>query len=122
MTARIEDMAPSDMRKHLSEQVRLAHRKYNALDDNASRLEEGRKIVMADMKQDLVSSGAAPSYARAEDLVLISEKYKAYLKRMHDARREAQDARADWAAVERDYWNAVSDDASERQQMRMSRG
>lgn len=116
------DMSPQDQRRHLSEQVRLAHRKYNALDDNASRLEEGRKIVMAEQKSELVTTGAAPSYARAEDLVLMSTSYKAYLKRMHDARREATDARADWAAIEREYWNAVSDDASERQQMRMTRG
>lgn len=119
---KVSDMPPHEIRRHLSEQVRLAHRKYNALDDNASRLEEGRKIVMADLKNDLIEAGHAKSLARAEDLVLISEKYRDYLRRMHDARREANDAKADWAAIERDYWNAVSDDASERQQMRMSRG
>jgi hypothetical protein len=54
--------------------------------------------------------------------MMISAKFKEYLKRMHDARREAQDALADWKAIERDYWNAVSDDASERTQMRMTRG
>lgn len=117
----ISNMPPAEQRKHLNELVRLAERHWSACDDNASRLEEGRSIVMADMKLELVSAGLAKSMNAAEDIVRASDKWKAYVRKMHDARREANDARADWRAMDRDYYGAVGDEASERAQMRMAR-
>jgi hypothetical protein len=117
----VTDMPLRDQRKNLSEMVRLAERKWAACDDNASRLEEGRSILMAEMKLNLLDSGAASSLARAEDMARASQEWRGYVRKMHDARREANDARADWRALERDYWSTVSDEASERQQMRLAR-
>ena len=117
----ISNMSQADIRKHLSEQVRVAERKFNACDDNASRLEEGRSILLAEMKINLQAEGIAKSKADADDQAKASDQWKGYVRKMHDARREANDARAEWRSLERDYWAAVSDEASERQQMRMSR-
>lgn len=118
---RVSTMPQAEQRRYLSEQIRLAERKWAACEDNASRLEEGRSILMAEMKLNLIDSAQASSLARAEDMARSSEQWRGYVRKMHDARREANEARADWRALERDYWATVSDEASERQQMRMAR-
>ena len=117
----IGNMSQSDQRNHLSEMVRVAERTWAAENDNASRLEEGRSIILSDLKIDLVSSGTCKSYSQAEDYARSSVKFKDYVKKMHDARRAANDARAEWRKLERDYFGAVSDEKGEQQQMRMSR-
>jgi hypothetical protein len=117
----IVNMSQSEQRKHLSELVRIAERTWAAEEDNASRLEEGRSIVLADLKIALVQSEAAKSMAQAEDYARSSVKFKDYVKKMHDARRATNDARAEWRKLERDYFGAVSDEKGEQQQMRMSR-
>jgi hypothetical protein len=122
MSNSVSNMPVAEQRKYLSEQVRIAHLKYIALDDNAGRLEDGRKILLSEMELNLVDSGECSSISRAEKVAITSEQYKGYMRKMHDARREANDARAELSALERDYWATVSDEASERQQMRMARG
>jgi hypothetical protein len=117
----VTDMSPSDQRKHLSELVRVAELNWNAADDNASRLEEGRSIIMADMKLELVASGTAKSLNQADDYVRSSQKWKDYVRKMHDARRVANDLRTEWRKLERDYFGANSDEKREQNQMRMSR-
>lgn len=121
----VTNMSPADQRKHLSELVRIAERTWAAEEDNASRLEEGRSILMAEMKLNLLDAAiqnqSRPSQSKAEDMARSSDQFKGYVKKMHDARRAANDARAEWRALERDYWASVSTEASERQQMRMSR-
>ena len=119
--AYVKDMPSNEQRKHLNELVRLAERHWAACEDNASRLEEGRSIVMAEMKINLVSEGIAKSMSAAEDHARSSDQWKGYVRKMHDARREANDARAEWRALERDYYGTVGDEASERAQMRMAR-
>lgn len=122
MTAElVGNMTQADQRRHLSELVRIAERTWAAEEDNASRLEEGRSIILADLKIDLVKSELAKSLSQAEDYARSSLKFKDYVRRMHDARRAANDARAEWRKLERDYFGAVSDEKGEQQQMRMSR-
>lgn len=117
----VTNMSHQDQRKHLSELVRIAELEWNAADDNASRLEEGRSIIMADMKLELVSSGTAKSLNQADDYVRSSQKWKDYVRKMHDARRVANDLRTEWRKLERDYFGANSDEKREQNQMRMSR-
>lgn len=122
MTAElVGNMTQADQRRHLSELVRIAERTWAAEEDNASRLEEGRSIILADLKIDLVKRELAKSLSQAEDYARSSLKFKDYVRRMHDARRAANDARAEWRKLERDYFGAVSDEKGEQQQMRMSR-
>jgi hypothetical protein len=117
----IGNMSQADQRKHLSELVRIAERSWARAEDNASRLEEGRSIIMSEMKLNLVSEALAKSMSQAEDIVRSSDKFKAYVCKMHDARREANDTRAEWRKLLRDYFDAVNDEKGELQQMRMSR-
>lgn len=116
----IADMPPHEQRQHLSEQVRVAERTWADCEDRASRFEEGRSIVMAEMKLALVDKKLAKSMAAADDMVRTSDEWKSYVKKMHEARHNANLARADWRALDRDYWSAVSGEASERAQMRMA--
>lgn len=116
----ISNMPPHELRQHLSEQVRLAEREWAICEDRASRFEEGRSIVMAEMKLALVDKKIAKSMAAADDMVRMSDEWKSYVKRMHGARHEANLARAEWRSTERSYWASVSEEASERSQMRMA--
>lgn len=120
--AKISNMSPQDQRQHLSEMVRVAECEWANCESRAAELEEGRSIVMAEMKLNLVKNGLAKSMSAAEDTARTSEQWKKYLRSMHDARHKANLARADWRALDRDYWNAVSGEASERAQMRMAGG
>ena len=121
MNAHIRDMSEAEKRFHLSENVRLAERHWAHCEDNAARLEEGRSIIMAEMKISLVEKGLAKSMAAAEDVARASDQWKGYVRKMHDGRRAANDARADWRALDRAYWGHVSEEAGERAQMRMAR-
>jgi hypothetical protein len=116
----VTDMPAHEQRLHLSEQVRVAERNWADCEDRAARFEEGRSIVMAEMKLALVENKIAKSMAAAEDVVRTSEEWKSYVKKMHEARHAANLARADWRALDRDYWCSVSSEASERAQMRMA--
>ncbi len=118
----VSNMSPQDQRQHLSEQVRVAERNWADCEDRAARFEEGRSIVMAEMKLALVQNKIAKSMAAAEDVVRTSDEWRSYVKKMHEARHAANLARADWRGLERSYWAAVSEEASERQQMRLARG
>jgi len=115
------NMSPRDIRNHLSEVARVRELEFNALDDNASRLEEGRSILMAEMKINLVSSGACKSLTSAEDHARSSDQWKGYVRKMHDARRAANDAKAEWRKAERDYYSASADDKRETSEMRRFR-
>jgi hypothetical protein len=118
--AKISDMPPQELRHHLSEQVRVAERHWANCENRASELEEGRSIIMAEMKLNLVASGNAKSMNAAEDIARSSDQWKGYVRKMHDARHAANLARADWRETERRYWASVSEEASERQQMRLA--
>ena len=121
MTNTLKNMSEADKRPHLSEQVRVSERHWAMCEDKAARFEEGRSIIMAEMKIKLVEEKLAKSMAAAEDMARASEQWKNYVRKMHDARREANEARADWRALDRSYWGHVSLEAGERAQMRMAR-
>jgi hypothetical protein len=118
----VTDMPQQEQRQHLSEQVRIAERTWADCEDRAARFEEGRSIVMAEMKLTLVDKKLAKSMAAADDMVRTSDEWKSYVKKMHESRHAANLARADWRALDRDYWASVSNEASERMQMRLARG
>jgi len=119
--SQIQDMPPHEQRKHLSEMVRVAELRWIDLTDKADRLEDGKSLLLSEMKNNLRGGGAAKSSAEAEDMARGSPQYKAYVARMHDGRKEANEARAEWNALSRDYWLATGLEANERQQMRMAR-
>lgn len=117
----ISTMPAHEQRGHLSELVRVAERAWAKCENIAAELEEGRSIIMAEMKLNLVETGACKSMSAAEETARASEQWKGYVRKAHNARHAANLARADWRALDRDYWTAASTEASERAQMRMSR-
>lgn len=113
-------MSESDKRQHLSEQVRVAEMRWVEAEHQASCLEEGKGILRDEMINNLLEAGQATSAAQAERVSRTSDQFKGYLRRMHDARRDANQAKAEWRALERNYWAAVSVEATERASMRMT--
>ena len=120
MSATVGNMSERDIRQHLSEQVRLAEMAWIAADDNAGRLEEGKAIIRDEMVNNLLAEGIEKSAAAAERSARTSTQFKGYIRKMHDARRLANEAKATSRALDRDYWIAASQEASERAQMRMA--
>jgi len=106
-------------RDYLREQWRVAALEFNAADDNASRLEEGRKLLLDDMTLRLMEGGE--SATKAEKIARTSEQFRTYLRKMHDARREANDLKIRAENANRLYWESVSVEATERAERRMSR-
>lgn len=122
MTASVKAL-PVDRRNrdHLREQWRLKALDCSAAEDNARRLEEGKKLVMADAVSRLKAQNDKLSEAAAERIVRTSEQYKGYLRKMHDARRAADDLKIMAEDANRVYWEQVGQEADERTERRMSR-
>jgi len=108
-------------RDRLREMWRLAAAEWSAAEDNASRLEEGRKIIIDEMVLNLTEGDGAMAASKAERVARTSEQFKGYLRKMHDARRQANDARIAMQDADRRYWESVSVEANERAERRMSR-
>ena len=108
-------------RDHAREQWRLKAKEWSAAEDNASRLEEGRKLLLAKMIENLTAGDNKLSAVRAERMARISEEFGRYLRKMHDARRAANDLAIDKVDLDRRYWEVIGNEATERTERRMSR-
>jgi len=83
---------PLDMPRHeipLSELYRMAAEAYVDAESKARQLEEGKSIALAEMINRICDAEEKLSQARAERIAKASPEYKGYLRRMHDARTEA---------------------------------
>lgn len=116
-----KEMSEPDKRLHLSEMIRVAELDWIRAQAEADIMEEKKSIFLAEAKLNMRAQGHASSATQAEDLVRASENYKAFIASMIDARRKANELRAEWRALERSYWTINSLEAHERAQMRMSR-
>lgn len=92
---------------------------YNALEDVASQLEEGRSIVLAQEILKLMEGGM--SKAKADQVARAGTEFKQYVRRMHDARRAANDAKVDKEYADRLYWRRNNTEAQMRAEMRMTK-
>ncbi len=88
----------------------------------ASELEEGKKVLMAEMQLELINGFEVESkkmpIAKADMEARASEQYKKYARRMFDARRAANQARMDRDDADRRYWEAVGSEANARAERR----
>jgi len=109
---------PGD-RDHLRETWRLAALEWSRLEDVASRLEEGRRIVIAEIELELIEAGERVTHA--ERKARTSDRWRSYLRSMHDARRAANDAKIAMQNADRVYWSHATHEANERAEKRMSR-
>lgn len=120
MTASVRTLQPNPTdRDHLREQWRLAAMEWARAEDIASRMEEGRRVVMDQITLELVKAG--DSVAKAEKVARTSERFLKYLKSMHDARKVANELRIQKENADRAYWEQVSVEAQSRAEMRMTR-
>lgn len=108
-------------RDHLREVWRLAALQWSAAEDNASRLEEGRKLILADAILSMKEGADKMSDAQADRLARTTDQFRSYLRKMHDARRAANDLKIEAENANRIYWENVTVEANERVERRMSR-
>lgn len=106
-------------RDHLREQWRLAAFEWARVEDIASRLEEGRRIVIAEIELDLIEAGEKIS--TAERKARVSERFRHYARDMHAARKQANEARIEMQNADRLYWQHATNEANERAEKRLSR-
>jgi hypothetical protein len=109
---------PND-RDRLREEWRLAAHKAAAAKDNANRLKDGKKVLFTEMKLRLMEDGLKT--AAAEDAVQVSAQYKGYLRKMHDAMREANDLEIESDHADRMYWDLINRGADARAEMKMTK-
>jgi hypothetical protein len=106
-------------RDRLREEWRLLALEWSALQDAADRLDEGRKILLDECTLRLIEAGMPVT--KAEKEARTSEQYRGYVRKLHDAKRSAQDARIAMQNADRLYWEAVSVEATTRAELRISR-
>ena len=104
---------------HLRELWRLAALAYNEADDDASRREEGKRILLDSMVLELCDADEKMSAAKAERIARTSTKFKTYVATMHAARRKAQDLRVEMVDAEKKYYACVNAEANERSERRL---
>jgi hypothetical protein len=115
------EMSERDKLNHLSERARLAELRWIKANAEADLMEEKKSIFIAEAKLSFRAKGLASSASSAEDMVRASDTYKEFIINMIEARRTANELKAEWRASERDYYVGQSMEAHERAQMRMSR-
>jgi hypothetical protein len=106
-------------RDRLREEWRLAALAWAAAEDEAARLDEGRKVLLDRMALELQQE--VRSLERARMIARTSDEFGGYLARLHTAKRKANDARIAMLDADRRYWANVGSEANERVERRMSR-
>lgn len=109
---------PNDLGR-LREEWRLLAKQWVAAQARADEFEEGRKMLMDELTLALVKDGTPVT--RAEKEARVSDQFKAYMRKAHDAKREANDLRIDAKNAELAYWERNNAEATERAERRMSR-
>jgi hypothetical protein len=106
-------------RDRLREEWRLAALAWAAAEDEAARLDEGRKVLLDRMTLELQQE--VRSVERARMIARTSDEFGGYLARLHTAKRRANDCRIAMQNADRLYWAHVGTEANERVERRMSR-
>lgn len=121
VTARIGDIPEGERTLDiLRERWRLAALEWSAAEDDASRREEGRKILLDSMVLELRDADAKLSESRAERVARTSTRFKTYIATMHNARRKAQDMRIAMVDADRRYYEQINVEANERSERRLT--
>lgn len=103
----------------LREEWRILAKQWVAAEDRVGRLDEGRKMLLAELKLALIKAGS--KMGAAEDEARISQQFKEYVRKYHDAKRVANDLKIDMKNAELAYWQRNNAEATERAERRMSR-
>lgn len=108
-------------RNILLEEWRLAAQAWADAEHDASQREEGRSIVLNELVNALLKADGKLAASAAERQARTSDQWKAYLRRMHDARHAANMAKIEMQTKDRLYWHSVNVEANERAEKRMVR-
>jgi hypothetical protein len=106
-------------RDRLREEWRLAALAWAAAEDQAERLDEGRKVLLDRLTLEIAAE--VKSVERARMMARTSWQFQEWLADMHAAKRKANDARIDMQDKDRRYWAHVGNEANERVERRLSR-
>lgn len=109
---------PTD-RDRLREEWRVASDELIDIDDRYQRLKEGKSIFYDELVAGLIEGGMKVGVA--ERTANTSQAHKDYLRKMHDARKDAAKKRLDVENKDRIYWANVSKEATDRKERGMSR-
>jgi hypothetical protein len=105
-------------RDRLREEWRLAALAWSAAEDQAERLDEGRKVLLDRLTLELAAE--VKSVDRARMMARTSKQYLEWLADMHAAKRKANDARVMMLNADRLYWANVGHEANQRSERRLS--
>jgi hypothetical protein len=113
--------APRDPydRDRLREEWRLAALAWAAAEDQAERLDEGRKVLLDRLTLEIAAE--VKSIERARMVARTSWQFQEWLADMHAAKRKANDCRIAMQNADRLYWAHVGNEANERVEKRLSR-
>ena len=104
---------------HMREEWRLRALEWSKAHALASELSEGRKLLLDEMTLRLCSDDEKLSLAKAEKIARTSVQFRAYLRRLYDAERLAQDLKIEASNLDRAYYEQVGSEAHERASMRL---
>jgi hypothetical protein len=105
----------------LREKWRLAAIAFAEAEDKAIRAREGRQIFLDALIDALLEQSERLSQTKAERMARTSQAYADYMQKMHDLRHTARLAEIEEKNADRLYWEQVSQEARERQELRMTR-
>lgn len=97
-----------------SELYREAYERFVALDAHARMLEETKSIVFNQMCSELSGDFPGLSVAKVEQKVRASDRYETFVRKMVDARTEANKAKVAVEVARMKYWENSQDRADER--------
>jgi len=97
-----------------SELYREAYERFVSLDAHARMLEETKSIVFNQMCAELNGDFPGLSVAKVEQKVRASDRYEAFVRKMVDARTEANKAKVAVEVARMRYWENSQDRADER--------
>jgi hypothetical protein len=110
-------MSPTDI--PLSELYRISAEAHVEAESRARQFEEGKSIALAEMINKLCDVDEKLSQAKAERIVKASPEYKGYLRRMHDARTEANLRAADREVLKMKHSEWLMGRAAQRDERRL---
>lgn len=118
----IDNAQFSSLREKLRHEWKVLADEWVERQDKADRYDEGKKILLAEMKLNLISGsekdGKNLPVGKAELMARASKQYKEYAHKMYDAIRKANQAKMDRDDADRKYWEAVGRAADSRAERR----
>lgn len=103
----------------LSEKYRLAASDYVKAEARARELEEGKSVFLSQAISALCLEDHKLSVAKAEREAKSSQTYKDYLRRMHDARTEANMRKIDCEVLKMSHTEQTMIQAAARDERRL---